>query len=124
MQNAVKEEVLDYTSFVSLVKEKIIERMGQGYSIKMYKVIKNNSLELDCLAVLKEGANCSPNIYLNAYYESFIEGTSMAEIIDRLDDRTEKLVSQKASYTSTSHYFFGSCYNLSLSSEKCRGRYR
>ncbi len=84
MQNAVKEEVLDYTSFVSLVKEKIIERMGQGYSIKMYKVIKNNSLELDCLAVLKEGANCSPNIYLNAYYESFIEGTSMAEIIDRL----------------------------------------
>lgn len=84
MLNAVKEKLLDYTSFVSLIKDSVSERMGQGYSIRVFKVMKNNSLELDSLVVLKEGKNFAPNIYLNAYYESFIAGTSMSEVIDRI----------------------------------------
>lgn len=84
MLDAVKDELLDYTSFVSFIKEKIKERMGQGYSVKIFKVMKNNSLELDSLVVLKENRSFAPNIYLNAYYDSFLAGTSMSEIMDRL----------------------------------------
>lgn len=84
MLNAVKDELLDYASFVSFIKDNIEERMGQGYNIKIYKVIKNNSIELDSLVVLKDGENFAPNIYLNAYYESFVAGTPMNEIMDRL----------------------------------------
>lgn len=81
---AVKEELLDYASFVSFVRNMVSERMGEGYSIKLFKVMKNNSLELDSLVVLKEGRNFAPNIYLNAYYDSYIAGTDVIEIVDRI----------------------------------------
>lgn len=84
MLNAVKEELLDYVSFVSYIKDKIRERMGDSYSVMTYKVLKNNSLELDSLVLLKEGRNFAPNIYLNGYYDLYLAGTSMKEIIDRL----------------------------------------
>lgn len=84
MISAVKEEVLDYTSFVSFIKDEVTDRMGQGYNIRLFKVMKNNALELDSLVVLKEGENIAPNIYLNAYYDSYIEGTPLTEILDRL----------------------------------------
>ncbi len=84
MVNAVKDELLDYTTFVSFIKNKITERMGEGYNIRLFKIMKNNSLELDSLVVLKEGKNFAPNIYLNAYYESYAAGTTMPEIIDRI----------------------------------------
>lgn len=84
MVSTVKDKLLDYTTFVSFIKEQITERMGEDYNIRIFKVMKNNNLELDSLVVLKEGKNFAPNIYLNAYYESYIEGTSMLEIIDRI----------------------------------------
>lgn len=84
MVNAVKDELLDYTTFVSYIKKRIAERLGKSYSIRIFKVMKNNSLELDSLVVLKEGKNYAPNIYLNAYYESYAAGTSIIEILDRI----------------------------------------
>lgn len=84
MQNAVKEEFSNYTSFINSVKERIEVRMGEGYQVKLYKVMKNNSLELDSLVVLKEGRDIAPNIYLNPYYESYVAGTTIEEIVDRL----------------------------------------
>ena len=73
MLNAVKEELLDYVSFVSYIKDKIRERMGDSYSVMTYKVLKNNSLELDSLVLLKEGRNFAPNIYLNGYYDLYLQ---------------------------------------------------
>lgn len=103
MLNAVREELLDYTSFVSIIKGKIAERMGQGYQVKIFKVIKNNSLELDSLAVLKEGRNYSPNIYLNAYYDSYLTGTPVTEIVERLymiyENCTVPIVKENFEYT-------------------------
>lgn len=84
MLSNLKDNLLDYTSFVSLIKRMVTDRMGQGYKVKLIKVIKNNSLELDSLVVLKNGENIAPNIYLNSYYDSYIEGTPITEIIDRL----------------------------------------
>lgn len=84
MLSNLKDNLLDYTSFVSLIKRMVTDRMGQGYKVKIIKVIKNNSLELDSLVVLKNGENIAPNIYLNSYYDSYIEGTPITEIIDRL----------------------------------------
>jgi len=84
MFNAVKEELLDYESFVSYIKNSISKNMGKGYDVGINKVIHDNFPETDILTVLKEGRNIAPNIYLNAYYESYLAGTSMTEIIKRL----------------------------------------
>ncbi|NLY47539.1 MAG: hypothetical protein GX059_00750 [Clostridiales bacterium] len=84
MQHAVKEDLLDYASFVSFIKNEVAERMGQDYTIRVIRVMKNNSVELDSLVVLKNGDNSAPNIYLQPYYESYLSGTPLTGIIDRI----------------------------------------
>lgn len=83
MPNAVN-DLLDYDSFINFIKDRISERMGAGYNVSIHRVIKNNSLVQDSLVVLKEERNFAPNIYLDAYYESYLAGTPLKEIIDRL----------------------------------------
>jgi hypothetical protein len=46
--------------------------------------MKNNSLELDSLVLLKEGEKFSPNIYLWPYYEAYQEGVKISELVHRL----------------------------------------
>ena len=78
------EQTTDYNSFVSAITHQVKEMMGEDYSVRIFKVIKNNSLELDSLVVQKEGKNYAPNIYLMPYYNSYLEGTSVSVIADRL----------------------------------------
>ncbi|HEX3076319.1 MAG TPA: DUF5688 family protein [Lachnospiraceae bacterium] len=54
------------------------------YSSRVYKVTKNNSLELHSLVLLKEGKNFAPNIYLQPYYEAYQKGAAMKDLADRL----------------------------------------
>ncbi len=84
MLQVVKEQSYDYTSFVNEVVDRVKEKAGEHYSVRLYKVLKNNSIELDSLILLKEGQNFTPNIYLQPYYESYLEGTTVEEISDRL----------------------------------------
>ena len=84
MIEVLQERTMNYDSFVSTMKQIIEKRMGEGYDISIYKVIKNNSLELDSLVVLQEGRNIAPNIYLMPYYESYLEGTTIDDVADRL----------------------------------------
>ena len=84
MLQFIKEETCSYDHFIDMVKHKVAQQMGEGYSVSIYKVTKNNSLELDSLVVLKEGKNFAPNIYLRSYYESHLEGVGIDEITDRL----------------------------------------
>jgi hypothetical protein len=84
MIQVVKEQKSDYYSFIEAITRKVKEKMGEEYSVRIYKVTKNNALELDSLVLLKEGVNCAPNIYLNTYYEAYQEGISIKELADRL----------------------------------------
>lgn len=84
MIQALHEKTMGYDSFVSTIKYLVSRRMGNEYKIRIYKVIKNNSLELDSLVVLKEGKSIAPNIYLEPYYDSYLEGTALEELAERL----------------------------------------
>lgn len=84
MLNVVKEQITDYATFVSLITNKVKENIGEEYDVKIYKVIKNNSMELDSLIIRKKGKNSAPNIYLKPYYEAFLEGVTIEELADRL----------------------------------------
>jgi hypothetical protein len=84
MLQVVKESTTDYNSFVNELTGTVKKMMGEEYSVRIYKVTKNNSLELDSLVLLKEGKNFAPNIYLLPYYEAYLEGISIKELADRL----------------------------------------
>jgi hypothetical protein len=84
MLQVVKETLSDYDSFVNELTGTVKKIMGEEYSAKIYKVTKNNSLELDSLVLLKKGKNFAPNLYLQPYYEAYLEGTDIKELADRL----------------------------------------
>lgn len=84
MIQALQEKTMGYDSFITTIKYLVSRRMGSGYNIRVVKVLKNNSLELDSLVVLKEGKNIAPNIYLEPYYDSYLEGTPLEELAERL----------------------------------------
>lgn len=86
MIQTVQEKSSEYHYFVNKIIKKVRESMGDEYSVNLYKVIKNNSLELDSLVVLEKGKNYAPNLYLESYYASYLEGTPIEELAERLCD--------------------------------------
>ncbi|HWT73549.1 MAG TPA: DUF5688 family protein [Mobilitalea sp.] len=84
MQQVLKETSSDYQAFISDITDMVKEMMGEEYTVRIFKVTKNNSLELDSLVLLKEGKNFAPNIYLLPYYEAYMEGVSLQELAQRI----------------------------------------
>lgn len=84
MQQLLKESVCDYSTFINNLTATVKEMMGEEYTPRVFKVTKNNSLELDSLVLTKEGKNFAPNIYLLSYYEAYTEGTSLSELAERI----------------------------------------
>ena len=84
MGQMVMETKIDYLSFINTICKMVKEMLGDEYQVQIHKVTKNNSLELDSLLVLQKGRDFAPNIYLQHYYESYQEGTSIQEIAERI----------------------------------------
>lgn len=101
----VKGEIMVYEQFLKVVKEKVENRLGLTDEVSINKVLKNNSIELDGLVILKPGENMSPNIYLNEYYEQFMGGDNLENIIDKILD-SYYCISSKKQETSTFSFEF------------------
>jgi hypothetical protein len=103
MFQLVNEETSEYSYFIDTITAMVTQKMGKDYTARIYKVIKNNSLELHSLVLLKEGKNFAPNIYLQPYYEAYQKGVSMKELADRLcsiyQDYTTPIIEDKFDYS-------------------------
>lgn len=84
MLQTIKERKVDYVTFVSEITSRVKAGMGEEYSVQIHKIMKNNSLELDSMVLLKKGKNFAPNIYLEPYYQAYLEGADTKELADRL----------------------------------------
>lgn len=73
---------MEYSQFIDDVKNHIRFQIEDEYEIKVNRIMKNNSVELDGIVFFKEGDNISPNIYLNSYYERYQEGESVERIAE------------------------------------------
>lgn len=75
---------MNYDQFLISIKNSVKKRMGGGYFVEINHVTKNNSIELDGLIILKNGEIITPNIYLNSYYESYLDGECIEDILDEI----------------------------------------
>jgi len=73
-----------YEEFLEKCMEGLKERLGEEYTIQVNTILKNNSITLDGVVILKEGAKLTPNIYLDQYYVLYEQGESLTEIIDSI----------------------------------------
>lgn len=75
---------MNYEDFLSYVQEAIVERVDPSAKVELHKVMKNNNMELDGISIMKPNNNISPTLYLNDYYEAYVEGQNLKEIVDEI----------------------------------------
>lgn len=78
---------MEMESFAENVKECVKERLGEGYSVTVRKVDKNNGVAYTGLCVTKDDASMSPVVYMNGYYDTYKKGnTTPADAADHVAD--------------------------------------
>lgn len=78
---------MEFTDFTELVKKEVEKRTGDGYSVRLDTVTKNNGVILNGITILQEGCNVSPTIYLDGYYAPYLDGTvTLGLITDKVMD--------------------------------------
>lgn len=83
---------MSFAEFIILIKSKIELILGDDYDTHITHVIKNNSVELDGLIILRGGSNISPSIYLNSYYEKYLECNSIESIVEHIIHEYKKSI--------------------------------
>lgn len=71
---------MKFQEFLESLKKELMSRLGANYTIKSNAVMKNNSVQLEGITILKEGENISPNIYVNDYFEQYLLGRKIYSI--------------------------------------------
>lgn len=82
---------MDFTNFTELVRLEVSRKLGDGYKVRINDVRKNNSLILTGLTILQNEINISPTIYLNGYFQEYVNGkTTLKSIVDAVMDTYNK----------------------------------
>lgn len=81
---------MNYGEFLEYVRDGISKILGEESNVYVHKVLKNNNIELDALAVTQPGSNVSPTIYLNEYYNDYLDGMKLGEIVNDIYDLYEE----------------------------------
>ncbi|MCI8887673.1 MAG: hypothetical protein HFG70_06260 [Hungatella sp.] len=73
-----------YETFQTKVTDALQSQLGEHYKLMLHKVPKNNGMVLDGLSIMKKNNGPSPTIYLNSYYERYLEGIPFASIVKEI----------------------------------------
>ncbi len=75
---------MKYEEFIEYVRVHLSSYFEPDTTIIIHRVLKNNNTELDGISVLKKNQNISPTLYLNDYYEDYLFGKPIEELLDEL----------------------------------------
>lgn len=85
---------MDFSEFAETVKDKIQGIYCEGYRVELVDVLKNNSVKLKGLTIIKDGENVSPTLYLEDFFEEYEYGMDIDEIVNsilRINARNQEL---------------------------------
>ena len=72
---------MNYTEFVHAVETMINQRKEGGLKATVYTAVKNNDTRRTGVILETPGINLSPTIYLEEFYESYLGGKTINEIV-------------------------------------------
>lgn len=80
--------LMEYNAFINYVKENIADYLEDVdvENICISQVTKNNGVALDALNIVRRGEEHYPIIYLNDYYQQYLETGSMEDLLEQLAD--------------------------------------
>lgn len=74
--------MLNYEQFINAVAEKLKEEMGVEYKIVIHESLKTNGFIRKGITVSVRNSNISPTIYLEEYYNNYVSGWELTEIVE------------------------------------------
>lgn len=72
---------MSYKEFIRYIKENVGIILGEQVTVSAQSVRKNNSLILEGICIQEENKKMAPTIYLEFYYEAYLKGKPLGEII-------------------------------------------
>lgn len=89
---------MTFEVFQLYIREHILEGWKEDADVETSIVKKNNGIELCGLYIKRKEEQISPTIYLDEYYDYYLKGEDLEEIIIRIREEYEWKVSRVASY--------------------------
>lgn len=84
---------MNFNEFVEAVEAHFVETLGDDYTVCTDEVRKNNNVILTGITFKQEGRRINPNIYLNAFYEQYIQGQELKQIFQKIWTTYEEALS-------------------------------
>lgn len=81
---------MEYNEFCENVLNELKIMLGEDYTVKIEKIIKNNQVSYDAVIIMKKEKYMSPSVYLDDYYNSYKKGMNIADIALSIIVRYEK----------------------------------
>ncbi len=75
---------MNYRGFLQDVKSRVARSMGDGYSVEIQSMKKNNGVVLDSIVIRRVDELICPNIYLRHFYEQYLEESDMEDICEQI----------------------------------------
>ena len=73
---------MDLGGFTEEMKKRIAAKMGEDYVVERCRVLKNNGVQLEGISVRKKGNLISPNLYMQHFYQRFLQNEPLEELVD------------------------------------------
>lgn len=70
--------------FAMKVQADIADRLGQNFRVCVKEVVKNNGVAMQGLLIYSKDQNVTPTIYLEAFYERYLQGEAWELIVDKV----------------------------------------
>ena len=77
---------MEFEMFLQDVTRCVRERLGDQTTVRINTVQKNNGVKLSGLCIREKDINAAPTIYMEPYYERYIQGRDIYEIADDIVD--------------------------------------
>ena len=80
-------DLMKFENFTKEIVDKVKEFLPEAYAdadVRLQLVNKNNGLKLTGLTIRSIDSNVSPTIYLEKYYEDYVSGEDISEILSKI----------------------------------------
>lgn len=85
------EEKYSYKEFKEVLTDCVKASLGSDINIEIHNTIKNNSFELEGMIIVENGKSVSPNFYMQLYYQEYLNGVDIEDIVSEILDKYLKL---------------------------------
>lgn len=75
---------MNYEQFICAMLECTNSKLPENARAERQEILKNNGVRVTGLAVRRQGSSMAPLIYLEEFYNSYLKGSSVEELADRL----------------------------------------